>query len=53
MLSGLKLKMFTKAVQIKMSRGEELETILAQYTALSEEEKGQLREAVKGAAESN
>lgn len=50
MLNALKLRMFTKAVQIKLNRGEELEDILAQYTALTDEEKAQLREA---AAENN
>lgn len=47
MLSNLKLKMFSKAIKIKMERGEDLEDILNQYTKLTDEEKEQLREAIK------
>lgn len=53
MLNALKLRMFTKAVEIKLNRGEDLEDVLAQYTALNDAEKQQLREAVTGAAENN
>ena len=52
MLSTLKVRMFTKAIKIKMERGEDLEEILEQYTKLTEEEKDQLREAL-GAAGNN
>ena len=47
MLSNLKVKMFLKAIKIKMERGEDLEDILNQYTKLTDEEKVQLREAIK------
>ena len=47
MLSNLKVKMFVKAIKIKMQRGEDLEEILNQYTKLSKEEKKQLREEIK------
>lgn len=47
MLSNLKVKMFSKAIKIKMDRGEDLEKILNQYTKLTNEEKEQLREAIK------
>lgn len=53
MLNALKLRMFTKAVEIKVNRGEDLEDVLAQYTALDDEEKQQLREEVTGVAENN
>ncbi len=46
MLSNLKVKMFAKAIKIKMERGEDLEEILNQYTKLTDEEKEQLREAI-------
>ena len=47
MLSNLKVKMFLKAIKIKMERGEDLEDILNQYTKLADEEKEQLRGAIK------
>lgn len=47
MLSNLKVKMFLKAIKIKMERGEDLEDILNQYTKLTDEEKEQLREVIK------
>lgn len=53
MLNALKLRMFTKAVEIKVNRGEDLEDVLAQYTALNDAEKQQLREAVTGVTENN
>lgn len=53
MLNTLKLRMFTRAVQIKLDRGENLDEVLVQYTKLTDEEKEQLREAVTGAAENH
>lgn len=49
MLSNLKVRMFTKAIKIKLDRGEELEEVLSQYTKLNEDEKNQLREALNAA----
>lgn len=50
MLNTVKLKLYVKAVTIKMERGEgeELETILSAYTKLKAEEKEQIRKAING-----
>jgi len=48
MLSQAKLNIFIRVIKRKMENGEELEDILASYTALTEEEKEQIREAVNG-----
>lgn len=53
MLNAIKLRMFTKAVILKVERGQELEEVLEEYTKLDEGEKEQLREAVKDAIESD
>lgn len=47
MLSNIKLRMFTKAVLLKMKSGQSLEEVLNDYTKLTDEEKQQLREAVE------
>lgn len=47
MLSNVKLRMFTKAVLLKMKSGQSLDDVLNEYTKLTEEEKQQLREAVE------
>lgn len=38
-----KLKLVVNGIRVKLSRGEELEDILALYTALSDEEKESIR----------
>jgi len=48
MLSQAKLNIFVRVIKRKMENGENLENILASYTALTEEEKEQIREAVNG-----
>lgn len=47
MLSNVKLRMFTKAVLLKMKSGQNLDDVLNEYTKLTDEEKQQLREAVE------
>lgn len=48
MLNTVKLRLYVKAVTIKMERGEKLETILSAYTKLKAEEKEQIRKAING-----
>lgn len=48
MLSQAKLNIFVRVIKRKIENGESLENILASYTALTEEEKEQIREAVNG-----
>lgn len=43
MLSNAKKKIMIKAIQIRLNRGEDLETILASYTKLTDEDKESLR----------
>lgn len=38
-----KLKLLVNGIRVKLSRGEELEEVLAAYTALSDEEKENIR----------
>lgn len=42
----LKLKIMLRAVKLRLERGEDIETILASYPALKEDEKKELREAI-------
>ncbi len=44
MLSNTKKKIMIKAIQIRLNRGEDLETILADYTKLTDEDRESLRE---------
>jgi sRNA-binding regulator protein Hfq len=53
MLNAVKLRLFKRAVEIKLKNGEDLDTVINSYTALNDEEKQQLREAVKNDTESN
>lgn len=46
MLSDRKLQIMIKAVQIRMSSGEELEGILDSYAKLTDEDKDAIRKAV-------
>lgn len=48
MLSQAKLNIFVRVIKRRMGNGENLENILASYTALTDEEKEQIREAVNG-----
>lgn len=48
MLNTVKLKLYVKAVTIKMERGEELDSILATYTKLKAEEKEQIKKEING-----
>ena len=41
-----RLIIMTRACRIRIQRGEELEAILASYTALTESDKAQIRAAV-------
>lgn len=43
MLSNAKKKIMIKAIQIRLNRGEDLETILASYPKLTDEDKESLR----------
>jgi uncharacterized protein (DUF433 family) len=43
-MTELKMKIMVKAVNIRLAGGEEMETILASYPALTEEEKAHLRD---------
>lgn len=47
MLNPTKLKLFVKAVILKVKAGEDLDEVINSYTKLSQEEKEQLREAVE------
>jgi hypothetical protein len=47
MLNPVKLRLFTKAVIIKVKAGAQLADVIDSYTALSDSEKKQLREAVE------
>lgn len=42
-MSELQKKLFVRAIELKLRRGEDFETILAGYTRLSDEEKAELR----------
>ena len=46
MLTGVKLKIIVRGVILKLKRGEDLETVLATYENLTEEEKQQIRDNV-------
>ncbi|WP_405382649.1 hypothetical protein [Phascolarctobacterium sp.] len=46
MLSPVKLRVFVKAVIVKVKAGAELDAVINSYTNLDDEEKEQLREAV-------
>lgn len=46
MLSNVKLRIFKRAVILKMKAGEDLDDIINAYNALSMEEKKQLKDAV-------
>ncbi len=48
MVNEAKLKVVIAGIRVKLGRGEELETILASYVKLSEEEKDYIREAING-----
>lgn len=55
MLSNAKKKIMIRAIQIRLNRGEDLETILASYTKLTDEDKEALRKefATEETAESS
>lgn len=42
-MSELQKKLFIRAIELKLRRGEDFETILTNYTKLSDEEKAELR----------
>lgn len=44
MLSNIQKNIILRAVKIRMQKGEELESILASYTKLSEADREELRE---------
>lgn len=46
MLSPVKLRVFVKAVIVKVKAGAELDAVINSYTNLDDKEKEQLREAV-------
>lgn len=45
-MTGIKLKIMVSAVKIRMKAGESLEGILQSYTALTDEDKENIRAAV-------
>lgn len=46
-MSSILLRIFVRVVSRRMSDGEALEDILAEYKALSEEDKNQVKEAIQ------
>lgn len=46
-MTKAKLNIFVRVISRRIIAGEELEDILAEYVNLSEEDKDQIREAVK------
>jgi hypothetical protein len=47
MLSQTVLNVMVRGINLKLSRGEELEEILSTYVKLTEEEKQQIREVIE------
>lgn len=47
-MSNAMLNIFVRVIKKRIAAGEDLEDILAEYTNLSEEDKQQIRDKIKG-----
>ena len=47
-MSNVMLNIFVRVIKKRIAAGEDLEDILAEYTNLSEEDKQQIRDKIKG-----